>query len=93
MPESFPHRRADGSGPRTIWLTDNKVLHRINGPAVEYDSGSKFWLQNGQLHRDDGPAMVSDIRGIRYFIHGTEVSEGEHRLWQFMKSKDHVAAA
>ena len=34
-----------------------KKLHRIDGPAVEYANGDKFWYQNGKLHRVDGPAM------------------------------------
>ena len=33
-------------------------LHRDNGPAVEYKSGSRAWFQNGKLHRTDGPAVV-----------------------------------
>ena len=43
----------------TRWCKDAKceVLHRENGPAVEYADGSKIWYQNGQLHRTDGPAI------------------------------------
>ena len=32
-------------------------LHRDNGPAVEYKSGSRAWFQNGKLHRTSGPAV------------------------------------
>jgi hypothetical protein len=31
-------------------------LHRIDGPAVEWASGSKEWYRNDLLHRIDGPA-------------------------------------
>ena len=43
----------------TRWYKDAKckVLHRENGPAIEYANSDKFWLQNGQLHRTDGPAI------------------------------------
>ena len=43
----------------TRWYKDAKctVLHRENGPAIEYADGDKFWYQNGQLHRTDGPAV------------------------------------
>jgi len=43
----------------TRWYKDAKctVLHRENGPAIEYADGDKFWYQNGQLHRTDGPAI------------------------------------
>ena len=34
-----------------------KVLHRENGPAVEFANGHKEWHQNGQRHRIDGPAI------------------------------------
>jgi len=32
-------------------------LHREDGPAVEYNDGTKEWWLNGQLHREDGPAI------------------------------------
>jgi hypothetical protein len=42
----------------TSWYKeDTNILHRENGPAVEWDSGSKSWYLNGQLHRVDGPAI------------------------------------
>jgi len=34
----------------------NDVLHRDDGPAVEFDNGDKYWYLNGLQHRDDGPA-------------------------------------
>ena len=41
------------------WYKDAKckVLHRENGPAVEYADGSKLWLQDGKYHRTNGPAI------------------------------------
>ena len=43
----------------TRWYKDAKckVLHRENGPAIQYADGTKFWFQNGQCHRTDGPAI------------------------------------
>jgi len=35
----------------------NNLLHREDGPAVEYTNGTKYWYQNNLLHRDDGPAV------------------------------------
>ena len=32
------------------------ILHREDGPAVEWFEGSKYWYINGKLHREDGPA-------------------------------------
>jgi hypothetical protein len=34
----------------------NGLLHREDGPAIEWKSGSKEWLLNGKLHRISGPA-------------------------------------
>ena len=31
-------------------------LHREDGPAIEYENGTKEWYVNGQRHREDGPA-------------------------------------
>ena len=38
-------------------LDSSKALHRTDGPAIEYDDGTKFWWVNGKCHRIDGPAM------------------------------------
>jgi len=35
----------------------NKVLHREDGPAVEYANGDKIWYKNGERHRNGGPAI------------------------------------
>ena len=33
------------------------ILHREDGPAVEYANGYKSWWLNGVRHREDGPAI------------------------------------
>ena len=38
------------------WRVDG-VLHREDGPAVEYANGDKEWYFNGKRHREDGPAV------------------------------------
>jgi len=32
------------------------LLHRLDGPAVEFSNGNKYWYKHGNLHREDGPA-------------------------------------
>ena len=32
------------------------LLHREDGPAIEWTDGTKEWYKNGLLHREDGPA-------------------------------------
>lgn len=41
------------------YYQDKKMtkLHREDGPAVEYASGTKYWYRNGKCHREDGPAI------------------------------------
>ena len=34
-----------------------EVLHREDGPAIEFESGTKKWYRDGKLHRTDGPAI------------------------------------
>lgn len=40
-----------------FWRNDYGKLHRLDGPAIEFSDGSKFWYKNGQRHREDGPAV------------------------------------
>jgi hypothetical protein len=43
---------------RTEWRSAEKLLHRENGPAVEWDDGSEDWWFNGVPHREGGPAII-----------------------------------
>lgn len=44
------------SGIATYYYKGN-ILHRIYGPAMEFNSGERRWYQNNRLHREDGPAV------------------------------------
>ena len=52
----------------TGWFKDAKckVLHREDGPAIEYADGSKCWYKNGQRHRTDGPA-IERVDGTKHW--------------------------
>jgi hypothetical protein len=39
-----------------FWTKKGGILHRLDGPAIEYFYGTKQWYQHGALHRLDGPA-------------------------------------
>jgi len=39
------------------------VLHRLDGPAIEYANGRKVWYVNGKLHRLNGPAVEGEDEG------------------------------
>ena len=53
----------------TCWY-QNGVLHRLDGPAVEYTSGTKRWYQKGLLHREDGPAVEFSDNYVEYWVNG-----------------------
>ena len=41
-------------------------LHNIDGPAVEWLNGEKFWFQNGKLHRDNDLPAIEYANGDSY---------------------------
>lgn len=45
-------------GGDSLWR--NGVLHREDGPAMEYGNGTREWLRDGYPHRDpwEGPALI-----------------------------------
>ena len=57
---------------RIEWRLPDGRLHRDDGPAVEWSSGTKEWWIEGHLHREDGPAVIEATTGRRlWFKHGT----------------------
>jgi hypothetical protein len=58
-----------------IWRNKQRLLHRRDGPAVEFTSGEKNWYVNGKLHRLDGPA-IKHANGINAWYINNEL----HRL-------------
>jgi hypothetical protein len=55
------HEFKDG----TYWYK-NKLLHKIDGPAIEKINGDKEWYKNGILHRVGGPA-IERANGDKYW--------------------------
>ena len=56
---------------RIRWYKEGtEILHREDGPAVEFPDGYKAWYINGLRHRQDGPA-IEHIGGTKeWFING-----------------------
>ena len=42
---------------KTEYRNHRGLLHRVDGPAVEWANGSKEYWDHGRLHRLDGPAI------------------------------------
>ena len=53
-----------------FWRNRWGVLHRLDGPAIEYSSGAEEWWQNGKRHRIDGPAVEWRDSAKEWFQNG-----------------------
>lgn len=53
-----------------------KILHRLDGPAIEYSEGGERWYKNGRLHRLDGPAFINSHGRVGWFVNGKHHREG-----------------
>lgn len=53
------------------------ILHREDGPAIEYVSGTKFWYYNGRLHRENGPAAEYADGSKSWYLHEERLTEEE----------------
>jgi hypothetical protein len=50
----------------------NDLLHRTDGPAIEFASGAKSWYHNGLRHRTDGPAIERADGDKYWYIKGVD---------------------
>ena len=75
----------DRDGTRKYFNSAGEI-HRDNGPAVEYKSGSKGWFQNGKLHRTGGPAVEWSNGDEEWWIDSVEYSE--HDYYTALKSQE-----
>ena len=66
----------DEHGTRRYFNSANQ-LHRTDGPAVEWDNGTKSWYQNGKRHRIDGAAIEYLDGDKAWYINGEELTEAE----------------
>ena len=54
----------------TINHIHDGYVHRLDGPAVEWEDGTKHWYENGCLHRLDGPAVEYDGGLKAWYVNG-----------------------
>jgi len=74
-PDSI-HYYIKGSAPKGGWYRHG-ILHREDGPAIEYTDGKKSWWINGKLHREDGPAVEWGDGKIEWLLNGTSFKTKE----------------
>jgi len=54
------------------------ILHREDGPAIEWTDGYKSWYLDGKRHREDGPAIEWASGYKSWYLNGKEVTEEAH---------------
>ena len=52
------------------YYNEKDLLHREDGPAVEYANGDKVWYKNGLRHRKDGPAVEYNNKDKEWYLNG-----------------------
>jgi hypothetical protein len=71
IPDNFTGVVEYTRGYKAVAWYQNGKKHKKNGPAVEWENGTKLWYQYGKIHRADGPAVeYTDGRKNKYFING-----------------------
>ena len=61
------------------WRLPNGKFHREDGPAIEWEDGSKMWLINGEYHKENGAAIQYYDGDKEWYINGKEYTEQEYK--------------
>ena len=62
---SRPYRSSKGY---TQWMNSKHEWHRVDGPAVIWDNGTKIWMVHNKHHRLDGPAYEGKDGSKMWFV-------------------------
>lgn len=58
------------------WRSRKGLLHRKNGPAVEYANGVLIWFWNGLIHRNtDDPSVLCPWQEFHWYKNGLKHRE------------------
>ena len=52
------------------YIKGTYILHREDGPAIEYKTGLKEWYIHGKRHRVDGPAQILGDGKLKWCLNG-----------------------
>jgi hypothetical protein len=52
----------------------HNLPHRVDGPALIWDTNDQWWYQYGKLHRTNGPALTA-MHNVSYYHRGKYVPE------------------
>ena len=67
----------DDCGAIFFYKKGTRELHRLDGPAAIWASGTRFYYQNDKIHRLDGPAVEGSYGTKKWCIEGEELTEEE----------------
>ena len=80
-----------------FWYLPSKrkyCYHRLDGPAVEWENGSKEWYVEGNRHRLDGPAIEHKggtkwwyVDGKRHRLDGPAIEHEGGTKWWYVDDK------
>jgi hypothetical protein len=66
----------DAAGTKLYYKDKEKtILHRVDGPAVEYYNGVKIWYLNNVQHCMNGPAAELSNGSMVWIINGELIFE------------------
>ncbi len=82
--ENKPICEIDADGNKRWWNVKG-LLHREDGPAVEYIDGEQQWWVNGNIHRLCGPALVRPHNRSAWFINSLNVTD---KIQEWAKEND-----
>jgi hypothetical protein len=72
---------------RVEYRDEKGLLHREDGPAVEYNNGKKEWWINGKLHREDGHAIEYSNGSKQWYLKGKWYSNEQDWQQEIIKIK------
>lgn len=76
----------------TAWYikgtNDKSLFHREDGPAIEWNNGSKEWWINGKRHREDGPAVEWSNGAKHWYLNGQYLTKSQ---WEQKMSKKNIS--
>ena len=67
-----------------VWYLPSKGkdhIHRLDGPAVEWEDGSKAWWVDNKIHRLDGPAVEFEEGSTHWWLNGKHLPTKEVETW------------
>jgi len=69
-------------------VKDTNIVHNEGEPAIEDNSGVKYWYQHNKRHRLDGPAIEYKDGTKFYFIDNVGYDEKDY--WELYRVKEYL---